>query len=522
MSVPVRVAALLLISSCPAAAQTAAPGPTLVVAITLDQARGDYLDRFRSDLTGGLARLAREGAVFIHAYQDHGVTETAPGHATILSGRYAASNGIVTNGEGVPDSSAPLVDGPGAGASPWRFQGTELFDWMHARWPASRALSVAFKDRSAILPVGRARQTVYWWTGGRFTTSRWYADSLPDWVRAFNGRAAAAVRGLAWTPLLPRARYPEPDSEPYENDGHDAFPHTLSADAHAAAEGVQETPWGDSLALAFALEGLDRLGLGRGLQPDLLHIGLSATDRIGHRYGPNSVELHDQIVRVDRWLGVFLDSLTRLHRGRLLVVLTADHGVTPFPEWSQRHGQPDAAYLGPQVDSVVARTRAALEGQAGVGRWIPWREAGLIALDRAGLAARHVDVDSVVDAMAAELRRLPGIVRVDTRRTLAEPTDTVRNVAVRRWRRMLAPGSLGEVFITPRGGDLLAGRGSTTHGTPNELDTRVTLVLWGAGVRAGRYARRVGTVDIAPTLARLLDIEPAERLDGRVLREAIH
>src|SRR5947207_9930189 len=135
----------------------APPRPKLVVVITVDQLRADYFTRWKSQLTGGLGQLATEGAFFTDGYQDHAITETAPGHSTILSGRWPAHTGIITNAAGVQDSVAPLLGTSGFGASPRRFRGTTLFDWLKAADPTARALSVSRKDRGAILPIGQAR-----------------------------------------------------------------------------------------------------------------------------------------------------------------------------------------------------------------------------------------------------------------------------------------------------------------------------------------------------------------------------
>src|SRR6476620_9338349 len=89
----------------------------------------------------------------------------------------------------------------------------------------------------------------------------------------------------------------------------------------------------DRLTLDAALEGLQALELGRGPQTDLLAISLSTTDYVGHRYGPDSREQHDNILRLDRALASFIDSLYRLRDSSTIVVaLTADHGVSSFPE----------------------------------------------------------------------------------------------------------------------------------------------------------------------------------------------
>ena len=501
----------------------APPAPRLVVLITVDQLSPDYLVRFRPQFTGGLERLLRNGAVFTGAYQDHAVTETAPGHATVGSGRNPWSTGIVRNDEGVPDSTAPLLESNGPGASPRRFRGTALFDWIANQYPSARALSMSYKDRSAILTIGRARQQVYWVAGSRFTTSRYYADTLPEWVRRFNADAAVSARapGYVWDLLLPPSSYPEPDSIPFENRGRNFnLPHRPAHDSAGAVSFFAHSPWLDSLTLAFALVGVRELGMGRGSGPDLLAVGLSATDEIGHSYGPDSREVHDQILRLDRWLGMFLDSLDRaIGPGRIVVALTADHGVTAAPEILRARGDTATGFV--SVDTLVRRMQGELVARAGPGRWVLYAEVGLVAMDRPGLAQRSVNVDSVVEAMREAALRIPGVVRVDTRRTLAA-VDTLSDTIGRRWRNSLPADALGELMITLRphhqwGAPMGGGR----HGQPTDDDTHVPLIIAGPGVTAGRYPGRVSVVDLAPTLARLLGVSPLERVDGRVLSEAL-
>src|SRR5262245_47520786 len=285
--------------------------PALVVFIAVDQLRGDYLDRFSSQLTGGLGRFRNNSAFFPHAWQDHSITETAPGHATMLSGREPVHTEIISNNRGVPDELSPLIGSTATGASPRRFVGTTLYDWLRVRDPAVRVLSVSRKDRGAILTVGRARGDVYWFADGRFTTSRYYADTLPTWVQAFDDSIhLERLAGQKWDLLLPADQYPEPDSVWVENSGADfTFPHVLPPAAQMAAR-LQSYPQMDSVTLAFALEGVRRTGIGKrqlvsphagpNTMPDLLCISLSTTDAVGHAFGPDSREIHDQVLRVDR------------------------------------------------------------------------------------------------------------------------------------------------------------------------------------------------------------------------------
>lgn len=449
------------------------------------------------------------------------MTETAVGHATLLAGRNPASHGIIRNSEGVNDARAPLIEGRGPGASPLRFRGTTLFDWLQTRSPHSRMLSVSRKDRGAILPAGLARQMVYWLADGKFTTSDYYADSLPTWVHAFNARGVPAhAAGRVWEPLLPADSYPEPDSAPWEHGGTDiAFPHAMPADSAVAKRMFITMPWMDALTLDFALDGVRQTGIGRGPAPDILAVSLSATDAIGHGYGPNSREIHDQMLRLDRSLGTFLDSLAKLRDPRrTVIVLTADHGVTPFTGWSRSHGFPLADVV--SLDSIVQAASNGLLLRLGPGSWIRYLDNGLLTMDRTGLTARGVNVDSVVGALATAIRGVHGVLRVDTPHSLAT-VDTVQDAIGRRWRNTV-PGNVGaELMVTLEPKFVFGGANSAEHGQPSDDDTHVALLFWGMGIRAGTNVNRVSVVDIAPTLGRLLGVEPTEAIQGRVLVEAL-
>lgn len=502
---------------------SAPPRPKLVVMITVDQLVPRYLEQWRGQFSGGLARLLAEGAVFTTAFQDHALTETAPGHATVLSGRWPRHTGIISNAAGVGDSAAPLVEASGPGASPRRFQGTSFFDWLEASDPAARALSVSRKDRGAILPVGRARQHVYWYQSGVFTTSRYYADSLPTWVRVFNARRIPfKAAGQAVTPLLPDSAYAEPDSQPWENQGRDVtFPHRLPADSQRAAALYAGTPWMDSLALAFALTGAEELRLGRRKATDLLAVSLSSTDAIGHVFGPDSREIHDQVLRLDRYLGWFLDRLiARVGRDNLIVVLTADHGVTPYPAASRARGiEAYDVSLDTLLAAVNRELDAAYRSLHDPEAWLK-SDGGMILLEDNGrLAAAGLNLDSVWTVVADRIGRVPGVARVDRPADFAA-ADTSEDAVARRWIHHLPAGASVPLVVSLREPSAWAAS-FAMHGQPTDADAHVPLVLWGRGFRPGRYERRAATVDIAPTLARRLSLAPLSVLDGRVLVEAL-
>jgi arylsulfatase A-like enzyme len=500
----------------------AADRPRLVVFLTVDQFRPDYLDRWAPQLTGGLARLSQHGAFFTNAFQDHGVTETAPGHSVTMAGRFPRSTGIVRNSAGVEDPQSPLLTSRDAPASPYRFRGSVLIDWIRTRDARARALSISRKDRGAILPMGRAKQSVFWYatSNGEFTTSRYYADTLPTWIRGVNARRVPQrLAGQRWTPLLPLGDYPEPDDVPLENNGRDyTFPHVLPADSAGAAAELPSTPWMDQLTLDAALEGLQALQLGRGPQTDILAVSLSATDYIGHRYGPDSREQHDNVLRLDRALGAFIDSLYKLRDSSTIVfALTADHGVTPFPELvAQRSHRPAP----PRFDMRPAFASLATElRQAGVDTAAISRDGPFIFVDRTAFASAGVDPDPILRRLAQVLRGLPSIARVERVRDLAGK-DTVHDAVSRRWLHMVPADAPIEYVITAREGTYPAGATIAEHGAPYDDDAHVPVIFYGPWFRAARIADRALVVDMAPTLAEVVGVPPIERLDGHVLRQA--
>ncbi|HEU4630268.1 MAG TPA: alkaline phosphatase family protein [Gemmatimonadaceae bacterium] len=496
--------------------------PTLVVLITVDQLRGDYYDRFRPQLHEGLARLYEHGAVFTNAHQDHGVTETAPGHASTLSGRFPRGTGIVMNAAGVGDPQAPLVGGGGPGASPFRFRGSTLTDWMRLHDPRTRALSVSRKDRGAILPIGRPVQDVYWYASdGRFTTSTYYADTLPDWVKAFNARhLPQSYAGRSWTPLLPDSAYAEPDSVPQESNGREyAFPHVLSSDPAQAAGDIIGFPWMDDLIADAALAGVQAMQLGDGPETDVLAVSFSTTDAVGHRFGPDSRELHDQILRLDRVIGRFLDSLFTLRdSSRVLVALTADHGVTPLPGVrSHDAGNGEGHFV--SLRPLLLHTDSALQ-RRGVPAGAIDADGSVIFLDRPALARAGVPADSVMAAVLAAARRIPGVARAETWQQLSR-ADTVHDDVARRWLHMYPPDLAPDGVVTLEPFSILGTGSSFHHGSPHDTDTHVPVVFYGPAFATGRFDRYARVVDIAPTLAAVLGVPPTEPLDGRVLEEAL-
>jgi predicted AlkP superfamily pyrophosphatase or phosphodiesterase len=499
--------------------------PKLVVMIVVDQLRGDMLERYRADLSKGYARLMTGGAWFTNGFQDHAITETAPGHASTMSGRFPAHTGIITNTMGVADRAYPLLVGRETGASPDRFNGTTLTDWLTAKDPRTRAFSVSRKDRGAILPIGKSRQQVYWYSPstGAFTTSKYYRDSLPAWVVAFNDRRIPqSYAGKEWALSRPASSYSEPDSVPNESNGRDiTFPHLFPLDSAGAARIIISTPSMDSIEALFALEGLNQLGIGKGPQTDVMSVSFSTTDAVGHAYGPDSREAHENEIRLDQTIGWFLDSLFKLRDPNTVVIaLTGDHGSSPIPELARARGEATGnqglrVSLRPVLDSVI-RYIASKGGDTTALAY----DGETFAIEPGVMAARGIKPDDVLDLFKQLALRVPGVARVDRMDALRK-ADPNKDPIARRWTHQIPEDYPVDLVITLTRYSYWSASAVSTHGSPYDQDASVPIIFYGPWVKPGRYTTFARTVDIGVTLGAIAGVKPTEKVDGVVLRSAL-
>jgi predicted AlkP superfamily pyrophosphatase or phosphodiesterase len=352
-------------------------------------------------------------------------------------------------------------------------------------------------------------------------------------VLAFNARNLPAnYAGRVWQPLLAPNAYSEPDSVPFESGGVDfTFPHYASRIPDSAARLLTEFPWMDDLTLEFALAGVKALHLGAGPQTDVLAISLSTTDAIGHRYGPDSRELHDQILRLDRGLGAFLDSLFKIrNQNDVVIALTADHGLTPFPEV---HGHdPNAGAIRVNVRPVLEGLSSSLAAAGVPGNGLTYIlgvyrgngfmfDSGVLELDRPALAMAKIDQDSLVESVRSAFLKVPGVARAERISRLAQ-RDTVNDNVARRWLHMFSDESDAALVVSLAPYNYwLASYYQAQHGSPNDPDARVPIIFYGRSIRPGRYSEFARVVDMAPTLAAILGVTPQERLDGHTLQHAL-
>ncbi|MEP6992489.1 MAG: alkaline phosphatase family protein, partial [bacterium] len=320
----------------------------------------------------------------------------------------------------------------------------------------------------------------------------------------------------SWDLLLPASAYPEPDTVDAEGPSGNTFPHILPDDPASAASIVRATPFIDDITLSFALDGVQSMALGAGAHTDLLNISLSATDFIGHRYGPDSREIHDQVLRVDRVLGTFLDSLYRLRdSSKVVIAFTGDHGVGTIPELAPTTQKPTPVRV--TLNELLPGLRAGLRA-AHVDTLALDIDQQIVLVDRAAFAKAGANADSAITVLAAQVRDIRGVARTD--RFPALLADTLNDVIARRWAHQFPATANVALVVTLTPGSTWRGN-VASHGSPYDYDAHVPLVFYGAGVRPGRYAEVVRTVDLAPTLAAIAGVRPLEPLDGVPLTAAI-
>ena len=507
------LATTLLFAACLTAAN--AKKPKLIVAITIDQFRYDYLTRFGAEYTGGLARLLTEGAVFTDARYIHFPTVTAAGHSTFLSGATPSVSGIVGNewydrDEGkrvtaASDAATELLGGadPAAtGASPRRMLVSTIGDEIKmADGGKAKVIGISLKERAAILPAGHMANGAYWFDNPSrgFVSSTYYFPELPGWVREFNAaRLGDKHRGETWLDH----KMPEDPAEYYGDSNKSPF---------------TTSPFGNEIVELLTERALEAEQLGKHGTTDVLAVSFSSNDIVGHEYGPYSREVHDISLETDKMLEKLFLALDRqVGLKDVLIVLTADHGVAPTAQESEDHHMPGGRM---PAATPKAAIQNALVARYGEGNWIVGMYDLFVYLNRDLMATKKLDPAEVDRVAAQGLYQVDHIARVYTREQL------------------LSGGVLGDEmsrrvmngYNLRRGADLeimpepywTIGSNNATHATTYSYDNHVPVIFLGPGIRAGEYDGAIAVNDIAPTLAAILHVETPSGSVGRVLTEML-
>lgn len=519
------------------------PPPRLVVVIVVDQLRADYMDRFREHFgPGGFNLFLERGAHFANARYEHATTSTCPGHAVILTGSYGNVNGIIGNdwydvAAGreeycAADRDERLLGSALEGRSPKNLIGATVGDVLKVQTGgASRVVTVSAKDRSAIMLGGHLADGAWWMEDTLFVTSTYYRDEVPRWAADFNGSGAVSkYRGTHWERLLPAAVYDAVGRDDAPGEEDDAglgltFPHPIGRGASSHSEFVdafEQTPFNNEVVADFAMRALVAEQLGSDGVTDILGVSFSANDRGGHTFGPDSHEVFDLTVRLDRTLERFFGFLdAEVGLENVLIVLTADHGVGPLPE-VVRAGNPKAAARRIHPDTVAAAATRALDARFGGSSgaaWIAWHDQPDLYLDTGLLTERDIPLGEAERVVRDAIAALPGI---HSATTGTERAEQRRRGAATGEAYSFHPGRSGHVYYhaepylvvsdDPAGAD---------HGSRWGYDQQVPILWYGGSVAAGKYYTEAAVADIAPTIAAIVGIVAPGGSQGRVLAEML-
>jgi predicted AlkP superfamily pyrophosphatase or phosphodiesterase len=516
----------------------------MVLLIVVDQLRGDMPLRF-NDRFGprGMRYLLDHGVHYTQAHYRHSITFTGSGHATLVTGGHAAQHGIAGNDWYDTASRSPVycVEDDRhhllgrepvlhQGTSPRNLTATTIGDALvMATNRQSRVFAVSLKDRGAIVPGGHLGKA-FWFdhASGDFVTSTFYYDEYPRWVTKFNeARHVDRFREQAWDLLNERSTYmfADRDDRPFERSYKQlgrTFPHPLQADKPADYYATLRcTPMGDELTVDFALELLAQEQLGTGVTTDMLCISLSATDYIGHAFGPNSLEAEDNLMRLDRSLARLFAAVDRaVGLDQTLIVLSSDHGVSAIPEHMQSFGF--AAGRLTSTELLRDLNGYLQERFQTEKKLVPAVAPPNIYLDPQAIVELKLDVATVERLVAERVLEKDGYSYALTRTELLQGARA-RDPIVAKVQRSFHPRRSGHVMVVQSVSWFLYSSDtySAMHGSPYPYDTHVPIIFAGPGVAAANVDRQVGAQDVAPTIAALLSIEYPTGCTGTPLREVL-
>ena len=429
----------------PLSAAQPTKSPKLILVIIVDQMRRDYLDRF-NDLfgEGGFRLLTEKGSRFVNCSYPYSVTYTGPGHSAILSGISPASSGIIGNdwyslalnriyycAEDSMVTPVGIAAGNAAGKmSPSNFNGSSICDMLLQSSPGSKAIGIALKDRGAILPVGKHPTGAFWFdpASGNWISSSYYGSELPRWAKEFNDKETAkAYLGNEWPKSLPENAYSRqgPDNAPGEGnlpgESSNVFPHHVIDPVNASDVTLRVkfrrydpllcTPFGNDLTVSFAEAALAGEHLGQRGVSDILSVSFSSPDYCGHIFGPQSQEMEDMMIRLDRQLSAFftfVDAMVGLDN--VDIVLTSDHGVAPLPEQTASLGGL-RMLAGDYLLDIKVHMGQMYNYNEGNDNLVRAVAAGGLWLDTVGIAAHHFSADHFTKDCACFVETLPGILK---------------------------------------------------------------------------------------------------------------
>lgn len=503
-------------------------GPSLVMLLVVDQLRADYMVRFRPLFNGGLAWLLDNGAAFQEGRHDHSATETAPGHAALATGAHPANSGIAGNNwYEVATATEMYSGGSGSAVGPGNLRVPALGDWMKAADRRTKVFSASRKDRSAIMMGGRNPDGAYWydWRIGGFRSAPYYGNALRSWLLQLNDeRLLDRFFGLQWYPL---EGAPEPGQYDIVQVDTGAFglgfPHAVgplgSEPGPLFYSALGDTPYVDWYVAELGKRIIEAEQLGADGNVDLLALSFSATDSVGHDYGPDSPEVVDTLRRLDATLMdliEYVDATVGLEH--VVIALSSDHGVVPLPELLRTRGI-EARRLGAEDYRCVQQAGETLRQRLGDQTWFvnTLEDAFDFYVNPDAVGRSGVSRSTVEREMAAILEACDALQKVWTADEIMALQDPEPGSIEALLRHSYVPDRSPHLILQLKPNYVSYQGMGTSHGSVYGYDTRVPIIFAGAGIRPATIEGPALTVDVAPTLADLIGVVPPPSVDGRSL-----
>lgn len=510
----------------------------LVVGIVVDQMRNDYIDRFWYRYgEDGFKRLVNQGYRFKNGHFNYVPTFTGPGHASVFTGTSPMNHGIIgnnwfdkTNGEFVYCAGDAEVTPVGtldrAGKmSPHRMLVTTITDENRlATQMRGKTIGIALKDRGAILPAGHTANAAYWFHGkkeGKWITSSYYMDKLPNWVDAFNNSGKAQSYLKPWDTLYPIETYVESGSDLNEFEqgfkGKETATFPYDIDKLKAEndnyEILKAIAYGNDLTTDFAMAAIDGENLGKNSDTDILTLSYSSTDYVGHNFGVNSKEIQDTYLRLDKNIADLLNFLDeRVGKDNYIVFLTADHAAVEVPAYLESVNIP-AGYF--DTKGFIEKAKDFVEEKYGDKNLIENISNDQVFFNYGLLDQMGIESKELQEKLAAFILSQDKIHRVYTRNQI------VSGAYEKSMEALIKNGfnhkRSGDVAYIMEPSVISYPRQGSTHGSSYVYDTHVPMLFYGKGIKEGSTSRRSEIVDIAPTIATLLGISFPNATTGEPL-----
>ena len=516
--------------------------PKLVVGIVVDQMRWDFLYKYQAKYgNGGFKRLLNEGYSFNNVMIDYIPTVTALGHTSIYTGSVPSIHGIAGNdwtdketGKNVYCTTDETVNAVGTEAkkigqhSPRNLWSTTITDQLGiATNFRSKVVGVSLKDRASILPAGHNPTAAFWFdeTTGNFITSDYYLKELPQWLNEFNKEEnGKKLVSNGWKTLLPISEYFESteDNVAWESLLGSAktptFPYENLAKDYDAKKGViRTTPFGNSLTLKMAEASINGYGMGEDHITDFLTINIASTDYVGHAFGPNSIEIEDTYLRLDRDLEAFFQQLDKkVGKGNYLVFLSADHGAAHSEGYMQANKMA-TGFFGEGLEKTL---NDELEKKYAGSKLILGIDNYQVYLNQNVIKEKGLEADEVKKTILGLLNKDKRVLyAVDLEEVaeaaIPEPIKT-RIINGYNWQRS------GDIQIITHDSMLPTyAKKGTTHSVWNSYDAHIPLIFMGWKVKNGQSAKPYHMTDIAPTLAQMLKVENPSGNIGNPITEVL-